>query len=55
MHGALDVVIIIMLSITKIEVQHVVSNGFRFFNRFFLEPWGIFFIAIVQIKTNFFI
>ena len=28
MHGALDVVIIIMLSITKIEVQHVVSNGF---------------------------
>ena len=28
MHGALDVVIIIMISITKIEVQHVVSNGF---------------------------
>ena len=28
MHRALDVVIIIMISIPKTEVQHVVSNGF---------------------------
>ena len=28
MHRALDVVIIIMISIPKTEVQHVVSKGF---------------------------